>query len=47
MAEHFSKVMVDENLYEDFDHLEKIAIKASQYAGGKEYIDFYKMLLGI
>ncbi|MCP4176150.1 MAG: hypothetical protein GY756_00110, partial [bacterium] len=46
-CEYFSKVMIDESLYDNFNYLEQIALKASKAAGGSEYLDFYKMLLGI
>ena len=47
MSRHFSQVMVNESLYDDFQYLEQVAGTASGKAGGAAFISFYKMLLGI
>jgi len=47
LSEHFSKVMLDNELYDDLAYLEKIAISAANAAGNESYLNFYKMLLGI
>jgi len=47
MKEYFSKVMVDETLYENYAVLESYAKKSAELAGGVQFINFYRMLLGI
>ena len=47
MMEYFSKVAVDESLFENWELLENYAKKSSELAGGKHFQNFYKMLLGI
>ena len=47
MKEYFSKVMIDEALYENYDVLESYAKKSAELAGGAQFINFYRMLLGI
>ena len=37
---------VDDDLYEDQDAINAVAEKCSQLAGGQDYIDFYRVLLG-
>ncbi len=43
----FERCEVNESLYYDYSEMEIVAKKASKYAGGIKYLDFYKCMLGI
>lgn len=47
MANHYSKVIINDNLYDDFEYLKSVANEASNKSGGEQYLSFYQMLLGI
>ena len=47
MKDYFSKVMLDESLYENDEVLDSCAKKSADLAGGDQFINFYRMLLGI
>lgn len=47
MKEYFSKVMIDETLYDNYEITDAYAKKSAELAGGDQFINFYRMLLGI
>lgn len=46
-ADFLTKRMLEEIDYDDLDSAESAALECAEKAGGNEYTDFYKMLLGV
>lgn len=47
IADFLTKRMLEEIDYDDLDSAENSALECAEKAGGNEYIDFYRMLLGV